>query len=77
MREALKKTFVSCANRILDFYARAFYHEYPVNDNEGNLIGHEWHGIRSGGGRVMFDPVRAEDNELSDDDSVSDDGLRT
>jgi hypothetical protein len=77
MRKALKKMLVNCTNTILDFYARAFYHVHPIKDDEGNLIGHEWYGIRSGGGQVWFDPVCAEDNELSDDDSVPDDGLQT
>ena len=77
MRKALKKMLVNCTNTILDFYARAFYHEHPIKDDEGNLIGHEWYGIRSGGGQAWFNPVCAEDNELSDDDPVPDDGLRT
>ena len=77
MRKALKKMLVNCTNTNLDFYAKAFYHEHPIKDDEGNLIGHEWYGIRSGGGQVWFDPVYAEDNELSNDDPVPDDGLRT
>lgn len=56
---------VNCTNTILDFYARAFYHEHPIKDDEGNLIGHEWYGVRSGGGQVWFNSVCAEDNELS------------
>ncbi|MFA5809345.1 MAG: hypothetical protein WC935_03275 [Thermoleophilia bacterium] len=41
--------------KILGFFAKALYHEYPVYDSSGRLVGVEWHA--GSDGRVFRDLV--------------------
>ncbi len=55
------------ANILLDFYSKAMYHEYPVYDQDGKIIGYEWFATRGWG--AGFDPVvREQDEHLLDSD---------
>ncbi len=55
--------FYKLGIRVLDHFAKALYHEYPVHDEDGKIIGYESHGIR--GGRVEFDLSVREQDELT------------
>ena len=67
--KALRDKLANFINAVLYLYAKAVYYESPVDDEEGNIIGYEWHGLRSGGGRVNLDSRGKGDDSLMDQNS--------
>jgi len=65
---SFKAMLISFVNSVLDFYAKAVYFESPVVDSEGEIIGHEWHGLRIGEVRRDFSPCK---DDLSEDHQAS------
>ena len=49
---------------LLKSYVQGVYHEYPVYDNSGNLLGHEWYGIH--GGQVEYTPIDSPPNQIDE-----------
>lgn len=65
---SLKARLISIGKSMLDFYAKAVYIESSIVDSDGEIIGHEWHGLRIG--EVVRDFSPSED-ELSEDHQAS------
>ena len=64
--------FYKLGKRVLEHFAKAQYHEYPVHDEDGKSIGYEWYGIR--GGRVEFDPNVREQDEITSASTIPKNG---
>jgi hypothetical protein len=52
----IKQKLTRLIKKLLTFYAKALYYETPIYDEEGNVIGYEWFGIR--GGRIETDDLK-------------------
>lgn len=63
-KKMIGKRLVDLLNKWLDLYVAAHYHEYPVVDEDGQIIGHEFYSTR--GGTVIF--VEHEDESTSEED---------
>jgi hypothetical protein len=63
----IKQKLTRLIKKLLTFYAKALYYETPIYDEEGNVIGYEWFGIR--GGRIETDDHKHPEIENVDDSS--------
>ena len=63
---SLKAMLISFVNSVLDFYAKAVYFKYPVENSDGEIIGYEWHGLWIGAGRVFFNSCEDVDDLSTD-----------
>ena len=68
---ALMQTLVRLSKRLLDMFVKAVYHEFPVHDEQGHLIGSEFYTIHTGivtrviGGDRLPDQRQEESTSLS------------
>ena len=63
-KKMIGKRLVNLLKKLLDLYAMSHYPEYPVMDEDGQIIGHEFYSTR--GGTVTF--VEHEDESTSEED---------
>lgn len=67
--KALEKKLTWFVHALIGSYVEAMYHEYPIENEQGSVIGYEWFVAGSGGSRVFFVPRKEEEGPSIDEES--------